>query len=100
MANSWMNTPTGFKLVDGRLASVDPLSAAFNPSTPTETIHMLVSAYVVTGFVVAAVYAAGMLPGRDDPLPRRGPLLGMAMAAVAILIDGVPRDQRAHLPFR
>src|SRR3989475_6719990 len=80
MANSWMNTPTGFKLVDGRLASVDPLSAAFNPSTPTETIHMLVSAYVVSGFVVAAVYAAGMLRGRGDAFHRRGLLLGMALA--------------------
>jgi len=27
---------------------------------------MLVSAYVVTGFVVAAVYAAGLLRGRND----------------------------------
>src|SRR3979411_741999 len=89
MANAWMNTPSGFKLVDGRLTSVDPLTAAFNPSTPTETIHMLVSAYVVTGFVVAAVYAAGMLRGRSDRVPGIGLMLGVAMAAVAIVLAGI-----------
>src|SRR6266404_7799678 len=99
MANSWMNTPTGFKLVDGRLASVDPLSAAFNPSTPTETIHMLVSAYVVTGFVVAAVYAAGMLRGRGDAFHRRGLLLGMAMAAIAIVLAGITGDNSARFTY-
>src|SRR3989475_6483062 len=99
MANSWMNTPTGFKLVDGRLASVDPLSAAFNPSTPTETIHMLVSAYVVTGFVVAAVYAAGMLRGRGDRFHRRGLLVGMAMAAVAIVLAGITGDNSARFTY-
>src|SRR3979409_607747 len=65
MANAWMNTPAGFRLgPDGQLASVDPLAAALNPSTATEDPHMLVSAYVVTGFVVAPVYAAGLPRGR------------------------------------
>lgn len=99
MANSWMNTPTGFKLAGGRLASVDPLAAAFNPSTPTETIHMLVSAYVVTGFVVASVYAAGMLRGRDDAFHRRGLMLGMAMAAVAIVLAGITGDTSARFTY-
>ncbi len=99
MANSWMNTPSGFKLVGGHLASVDPLAAAFNPSTPTETIHMLVSAYVVTGFVVAAVYAAGMLRGRHDSIHRRGLLLGMAMAAVAIVLAGITGDNSARFTY-
>src|SRR5438093_11999819 len=72
MANAWMNTPTGFRLgADARLLDVDPIEAALNPSTPTEDPHMLVAAYVVTGFVVAAVYASGILRGRDDILHRR-----------------------------
>jgi cytochrome d ubiquinol oxidase subunit I len=99
MANAWMNTPSGFKLVDGRLTSVDPLTAALNPSTPTETIHMLVSAYVVTGFVVAAVYAAGMLRGRADRIHRIGLMLGMAMAAVAIVLAGITGDNSARFTY-
>jgi cytochrome d ubiquinol oxidase subunit I len=99
MANAWMNTPSGFKLVDGRLTSVDPLTAAFNPSTPTETIHMLVSAYVVTGFVVAAVYAAGMLRGRSDRIHGIGLMLGMAMGAVAIVLAGITGDNSARFTY-
>jgi cytochrome d ubiquinol oxidase subunit I len=99
MANSWMNTPSGFKLTDGRLTSVDPVAAALNPSTPTETIHMLVSAYVVTGFVVASVYAVGLLRGRNDAFHRRALMLGMAMAAVAIVLAGITGDNSARFVY-
>jgi cytochrome d ubiquinol oxidase subunit I len=99
MANAWMNTPSGFKLVDGRLTAIDPLTAAFNASTPTETMHMLVSAYVVTGFVVAAVYAAGMLRGRNDRIHRLGLMLGMAMAAVSIVLAGITGDNSARFTY-
>src|SRR5436190_80059 len=85
MANAWMNSPSGFHLDSaGRLLDVDPLAAALNASTPTEDPHMLVSAYVVTGFLVAAVYAVGLLRRHEDQLHRRGLILGMAMAAVAL----------------
>ena len=101
MANAWMNTPTGFRLAsDGRLVDVDPIAAALNASTPTEDPHMLVSAYVVTGFLVAAVYAAGLLRRRDDALHRRGLMLGMAMAATAIVLSGVTGDTSARFVYQ
>src|SRR5207244_2669290 len=100
MANAWMNSPTGFLLGgDGRLLDVDPVAAALNPSTPTEDTHMLVSAYVVTGFLVAAVYAVGLLKRRDDVLHRRGLMLGMAMAAVAIVLAGITGDNSARFTY-
>src|ERR1700681_4079170 len=100
MANAWMNSPIGFRLgPDGQLAQVDPLAAALNPSTATENPHMLVSAYVVTGFVVAAVYAAGLLRGRNDVFHRRGLALGMAMAAIAIVLAGITGDSSARFIY-
>ena len=101
MANAWMNSPSGFRLgSDGRLLDVDPWAAALNPSTPTEDPHMLVSAYVVTGFLVAAVYAVGLLRGRDDVLHRRGLMLAMAMAAVAIVLAGITGDNSARFIYQ
>jgi cytochrome d ubiquinol oxidase subunit I len=101
MANAWMNSPTGFHLdAAGHLQSVDPLAAALNPSTPTEDPHMLVSAYVVTGFLVAAVYAAGLLRGRDDPHHRRGLAAGMVMATAAILLAGLTGDTSARFVYQ
>jgi cytochrome d ubiquinol oxidase subunit I len=100
MANAWMNSPSGFTLGPGRkLLSVDPVAAAFNPSTQTEDPHMLVSAYVVTGFLVAAVYAAGMLRGRHDLAHRRGLRAGMVMAAVAIVLAGITGDNSARFTY-
>src|SRR3984893_13242160 len=54
-ANSWMNTPVGFTIKNGKVTGIDPLKAMFNPSTPYETVHMLLACYVATGFGVAAV---------------------------------------------
>jgi cytochrome d ubiquinol oxidase subunit I len=100
MANAWMNTPAGFTLgANGELLQVDPLAAALNPSTATEDPHMLISAYVVTGFVVAAVYAAGLLRGRNDIFHRRGLAAGMAMAAVAIVLAGITGDTSARFVY-
>ena len=100
MTNAWMNTPAGFRLgPDGKLAQVDPLAAALNPSTATEDPHMLVSAYVVTGFLVAAVYAAGLLCGRNDLFHRRGLAAGMVMAAVAIVLAGITGDSSARFIY-
>jgi cytochrome d ubiquinol oxidase subunit I len=100
MANAWMNSPAGFQLgAGGQLLRVDPLGAALNPSTPTEDPHMLVSAYVVTGFLVAAVYAAGLLRGRNDVFHRRGLAAGMAMAASAIVLAGITGDTSARFVY-
>jgi cytochrome d ubiquinol oxidase subunit I len=100
MTNAWMNSPAGFTVdQQGRLLSVDPVAAAFNPSTPTEDPHMLVSAYVVTGFLVAAVYAAGLLRGRNDLAHRRGLRAGMAMALVAIALAGITGDNSARFVY-
>jgi cytochrome bd ubiquinol oxidase subunit I len=96
MTNAWMNSPTGFQAVGGRIVRVDPLAAAFNRSTPTEDMHMLVSAYLVTGFAVAAVYAAGFLRGHGDALHRRALPLAMAMAVVASGLAGITGDTSAR----
>ncbi len=45
---------------------------------------MLLAAYVVAGFAVAGVYAAGMLRGRRDRYHRLGLLIPMTVGAVAI----------------
>jgi cytochrome d ubiquinol oxidase subunit I len=71
-ANSWMNSPAGYTLTHGKISSVDPVSVFFNPATPYEATHMILAAYMVTGFVVAGVYAVGLLRGRRDRYHRLG----------------------------
>ncbi len=82
-ANSWMNSPAGYTLSHGKITSVDPVSVFFNTSTPYETAHMLLAAYMVTGFLVAGVYAVGLLRGRRDRYHRLGFGIPFTMAAIA-----------------
>src|SRR5688572_9947567 len=86
-ANAWMNTPRGFKLVDGRVVDADPVAALFNPSTASQTVHMILAAVMVSGFCTASVYAVGMLRGRRDRYHRLGLLLPLTVAMIATPIQ-------------
>jgi cytochrome bd ubiquinol oxidase subunit I len=82
-ANAWMNNPTGFSLDDqGRVVDARPWAAMFGPSTWPQVVHMLLGAYMVTGFTIASVYAVGMLRGRGGPRHRAGLVIPLAFAAV------------------
>jgi cytochrome bd ubiquinol oxidase subunit I len=82
--NSWMNAPDGFKLAaDGSVTDVDPLDAFFNSALDYEAPHMILAAYIVAGFLVASVYAVGMLRGRRDRHHRLGLLIPLTIACVA-----------------
>jgi cytochrome bd ubiquinol oxidase subunit I len=87
--NAWMNTPAGFQSVDGKAVNIDPFAAMFNPAAGAQAVHMLVAAYQVTGFAVAAVYAVGILRKRNDAYHRRGMLLGVILATVMVPLQAV-----------
>ena len=55
--NSWMQTPAGYRMVDGRFFPVDWMAIVFNPSFPYRLTHTVDGFYVTTGFVVLAVAA-------------------------------------------
>ncbi|GAC1433967.1 MAG: cytochrome ubiquinol oxidase subunit I [Ktedonobacteraceae bacterium] len=94
--NAWMNTPTGFIFKNGKLTGIDTVSAIFNPSTPYETVHMLLACYVACGFGVAALYAFSMLRGKRDTYRRYGLLLGLAMALIATPLQIISGDFNAR----
>jgi len=80
--NSWMNQPGGFTASHGRITSVDPWQVYFNHAAPYEMPHMILAAYMVTGFTIAGVYAAGILRGHRDAYHYRGFAIGFVPAAV------------------
>ena len=80
--NSWMNQPGGFTQSGGRITSVDVWQVYFNHAAIYEMPHMILAAYMVSGFTVAGVYAAGILRGRRDRYHYTGFALGFVPAAV------------------
>ncbi len=62
--NSWMQTPAGYEMVDGRFFPKDWLAIIFTPSFPYRLAHTVVAFYVTTGFVVLGVAAYIIRRGR------------------------------------
>jgi cytochrome bd ubiquinol oxidase subunit I len=95
-ANAWMNQPRGFDLAGGAVTHVRPWAAMFNPATPWQALHMILAAFMVTGFTIASVYAVGMLRGRRDRYHRRGFLVPFVAAAVVTPVQIVVGDSLAR----
>jgi cytochrome bd ubiquinol oxidase subunit I len=95
--NSWMNQPQGFTMAsDGTVTDIDPIKVIFNPAVPYEVPHMILAAYLVTGFLVASVYAVGMLRGRRDRHHRLGLLIPLTVAAIVTPIQFAVGDTAAR----
>jgi cytochrome bd ubiquinol oxidase subunit I len=93
-ANSWMNTPQGFELDrQGNVTNVDVFKAIFTPAWWYETLHFVLAALLCAGFVVASVYAVGMLRGRRDRYHRLGFLIPFTIAAIATPVQMLVGDQ-------
>ncbi|WP_053207224.1 cytochrome ubiquinol oxidase subunit I [Jiangella muralis] len=96
-ANAWMNAPTGFTLdSSGTIVDVDPWRVIFNDAMPLQAAHMIIAAYIVGGFLVASVYATGMLRGRRDRYHRVGFIIAFSVAAAMTPVQLVVGDALAR----
>ena len=76
-SNSWMQTPQGFAVVNGRIEPTDWLAVIFNPSFPYRLVHMGLASYLATALFVGATGAWHLLKYRDNPRVRT--MFSMAM---------------------
>jgi cytochrome d ubiquinol oxidase subunit I len=83
-ANSWMQTPTGFEVVEGRFVPVDWVQAIFNPSFPYRLAHTVVAVYLTTAFTVIGVAAWYLRRGRHVEESRVMVTMGMLLATVLL----------------
>jgi cytochrome d ubiquinol oxidase subunit I len=81
-ANSWMQTPAGYQVIDGKFVVTDFAAAIFNPSSLTRMGHMTVASFETSAFVVAGISAYFLLKGRHMPLFRRSLGIALLMAAL------------------
>jgi cytochrome d ubiquinol oxidase subunit I len=95
-ANSWMNSPGGFTLSHGKIVNVDPWQVFFNRASLYETPHMILAAYIVVGFMIAAVYAAGILRGHRDRYHRLGFGIPFTIGAILTPVQIVVGDTAAR----
>jgi cytochrome bd ubiquinol oxidase subunit I len=82
-ANSWMQTPAGYEIRDGRFFPVDWGAIVFNPSFPFRFMHMVTATFLTTSFVVAGISAWYLLKGRFTDHSRIS--FSMAIGLISIL---------------
>lgn len=85
-ANAWMNTPTGFRVVDGAVVDVAPLAAMWSPAAPAQVLHMTLASFLSAGFLAAAIHAWQLLR-RPSEFHRRGYAIALAVGGLAALLQ-------------
>ncbi|WP_311223835.1 MULTISPECIES: cytochrome ubiquinol oxidase subunit I [unclassified Acidovorax] len=82
--NSWMQTPAGYEIIDGKFYASDWLAIVFNPSFPYRLGHKLLASALTAGFLIAGVSAWQLLKGTANAGTRSA--LRTAITAVAVAI--------------
>jgi cytochrome d ubiquinol oxidase subunit I len=80
-ANSWMQTPTGYEIIDGTFHVTSWVEAIFNPSFPYRFMHMVTACYLTTAFVVIGVSAHYLLKRRAVPEAKTMMWMGIGLIA-------------------
>ncbi len=99
VANSWMHTPKGFKIVQGptgpRAEITDFWEMVFNPSTIDRLTHVLSGCWQAGAFLVVSVCAYYMLRNKHIEFARAGMKPALWFGFVAALLSLVTGHQSA-----
>ena len=71
IANSWQQTPDGYKIVNGRAELSDVWAALINYSTVPRVLHTVLAAWLLGAFVVMSISAYYILKGRHLQFAHR-----------------------------
>jgi cytochrome d ubiquinol oxidase subunit I len=96
IANAWMNTPTGFEIVNGTVTHVDPIAAMMNPAALSQTIHMTLAAYAATGLAVAGIHAFMLLKDPANAFHHRALAVALLIGGPAALLQPLSGDLAAR----
>jgi cytochrome bd ubiquinol oxidase subunit I len=83
-ANSWMQTPAGYEIVNGQFFPTNWFEVIFSPSFPYRLAHVVVGFFATTGFVVLGVGA--YLVRRDRSSEEARTMLSMALWLVTVFV--------------
>ena len=110
VANSWQQTPAGFRIVGeglhARAEITDFWAMVFNPSSMDRLLHVWIGALLAGSFLVLSVYAWYILKGKYLEIARPGFRIALLVATVLSLsqlfmghrsADGVSKNQPAKL---
>ena len=104
-ANAWMNSPTGFSIVEGKVTNIDPIAAMLNPSSFSQALHMTLAAFLAVGFAVAGIHAYFLRRDPDNAFHRKAFAIALCVGGVVALLQPISGDISAkrlakHQPIK
>ena len=90
--NSWMQTPTGYRIEGGEFFVESWLEIIFNPSFPYRFTHMLLASGLTVSFLVAGVAAWQQLRGFANIATPKMLRTGLTLGALLIPLQIVVGD--------
>jgi cytochrome d ubiquinol oxidase subunit I len=97
LVNGWMNTPTGFRLVNGQFTDIHVWKALRNPAGLPEAIHMILAAYCAAGFATAGIHALLALRNRSNRFHRYAIAIALLVGGSAAVLQAVSGDALARV---
>ncbi|GGF16918.1 cytochrome ubiquinol oxidase subunit I [Echinicola rosea] len=94
-ANAWMNSPAGFDYVNGEYLNIDPMAAMFNDAWFTQSLHMILAAFVATCFAVAGIHAWLLTKGKNTNIHKAALKISLTLGAVAAILQPLSGDLSA-----
>ncbi|PKO28856.1 MAG: cytochrome ubiquinol oxidase subunit I [Betaproteobacteria bacterium HGW-Betaproteobacteria-9] len=90
--NSWMQTPAGFEIVDGKFLPVDWFAVVFNPSFPYRLAHKLLASTLTASFLIAGLCAWQLIKGSATGGTHKALRAAVIAAAVAMPLQFLAGD--------
>jgi len=91
--NSWLQTPAGHEVIDGRFVVVDWWQVLFNPSFPYRFVHMLLASALTCVFLLAGLSAWQLLKGAAQAAAPKVLRVALTLAAVLAPLQVFVGDQ-------
>jgi cytochrome d ubiquinol oxidase subunit I len=83
VANSWMQTPAGYEIVNGKAVLTDFMAAVFNPSTIPRYLHTMVACLITGSFFMMSVSAWYILKGQHLDFAKRSLMVSLAIGFIS-----------------
>lgn len=101
VANSWMQTPAGFKIIgegrEARAVVTHFWEVIFNPSSVIRITHVLIGCWLTGVFIVLSVSAYYFLKKKHLEFARVTMKLGLIVGAFMVLVQLISADSSARL---
>ena len=95
VANSWMQTPAGHTIVDGRAVIDSFWGMFFNPSSMHRLTHVLLGCFIQGAFFVTSISAFYILRGRHLDFAKRSFTIALLFGGACTLLMGLSGHTQA-----